>query len=400
MNPAPAPDKTPKRRGATLIELLSAMAILAVLVLVLATMLGAAFDRFRESAEAVEQRGDARVALGWIERDLAGHVASRHASLPLLPDDVSAHQREVFEGRLFLPFEVNRLSGSGKASFPNAATGFGTLAFATRIGTSGDEPRETPPAVVGYYVAYARHSPLAGDDGSGMKLFRHYRPGGHPTGEGYADGLLLHATRSINDDGDDTRALGTPNGAVVRQGRFENAGFPFLFATREDPDATNGPRAAVPPWPARPVIERLGSPPPTYQPERGTNEEWKNPASPVHDSVFPDETICDHVVRFELKPFRRVILSSGGSTLMDAAMLNQHLGLSGGDEWPALVVPDLIEVVITVVDEGTARRLVRYEDWIIDWDRVGSPAATSADRALLATSRTTRQRIALPARTP
>lgn len=383
-----------------MIELLSAMAILAVLVLVLATMLGAAFDRFRESAEAVEQRGDARVALGWIERDLAGHVASRHASLPLLPDDVSAHQREVFEGRLFLPFEVNRLSGSGKASFPNAATGFGTLAFATRIGTSGDEPRETPPAVVGYYVAYARHSPLAGDDGSGMKLFRHYRPGGHPTGEGYADGLLLHATRSINDDGDDTRALGTPNGAVVRQGRFENAGFPFLFATREDPDATNGPRAAVPPWPARPVIERLGSPPPTYQPERGTNEEWKNPASPVHDSVFPDETICDHVVRFELKPFRRVILSSGGSTLMDAAMLNQHLGLSGGDEWPALVVPDLIEVVITVVDEGTARRLVRYEDWIIDWDRVGSPAATSADRALLATSRTTRQRIALPARTP
>jgi prepilin-type N-terminal cleavage/methylation domain-containing protein len=86
MNPAPRPDKTPKRRGTTLIELLSAMAILSILVLVLATMLGAAFDRFRESAEAVEQRGDARVALGWIERDLAGHVASRHASLPRLPD--------------------------------------------------------------------------------------------------------------------------------------------------------------------------------------------------------------------------------------------------------------------------------------------------------------------------
>jgi hypothetical protein len=120
----------------------------------------------------------------------------------------------------------------------------------------------------------------------------------------------------------------------------------------------------------------------------------------VHDSVFPDEAICDHLVRFELKPFRRVSLPSGGSSLMDASALNQHLGLSGGDEWPALVAPDLIEVVITVVDEVTARRLSRYEDWIIDWDRVESPAATTADRALLATSRTTRQRIALPARTP
>lgn len=400
MNPAPRSDKPPKRRGTTLIELLSAMAILSILVLVLATMLGAAFDRFRESAETVEQRGDARVALGWIERDLSGQVASRHASLPRLPDDVSSHQRDFFEGRLFLPFEVNRLSGSGEVSFPNAATGFGSLAFAARLAICNDEPRETPPAVVGYYVAYARHSPLAGDDGAGMKLFRHYRPGGHPTGEGYADGLLLHATRSINDDGDKTRALGTPNDAVVRQGRFENAGFPFLFATREDPDAPDRPRAAVPPWPSRPVIERLVSPPPTYQPARGTDEDWENPASPVHDSVFPDEAICDHVVRFELKPFRRVALPSGGTTLMDAATLNQHLGLSGGDEWPALVAPDLIEVVITVVDEVTAKQLSRYEDWIIDWDRVESPAATNADRVLLATSRTTRQRIALPARTP
>jgi hypothetical protein len=95
----------------------------------------------------------------------------------------------------------------------------------------------------------------------------------------------------------------------------------------------------------------------------------------VHDSVFPDEAICDHLVRFELKPFRRIKLPSGGSSLMGASALNQHLGLSGSDEWPALVAPDLIEVVITVVDEVTARRLYRYEDWIIDWDRVESPAA-------------------------
>ena len=52
-------------------------------------------------------------------------------------------------------------------------------------------------------------------------------------------------------------SIGAPKEAVVRQGLFENAGFPFLFASREDPNTTAGPRAAVPPWPARPVIERL-----------------------------------------------------------------------------------------------------------------------------------------------
>lgn len=400
MTPRPFPDRTSAGRGTTLIELLFAMAILSVLILVLATMLGVAFDRFREGAETVEQRGDARVALGWIENDFAGHVGSRRAPLPSLPDDVSPKQRDVFEGRLFLPFEVNRLSGSGAPSFPNAAPGFATLAFATRVGAGNDKTRETPPGVVGYYVAYARHSPLAGDDGAGMKLFRHYRRGGHPTGEGYADGLLLHATRAINDDGDHSRALGTPNQAAVRQGRFANAGFPFLLAAREDPDTTAGSRAAVPPWPVRPVIERLASPPPTYQPWRGTEEDWTDPASPVHDSVFPDEVIVDHVVRFELKAFRRVSLASGGSALMDAPALNQYLDLSGREEWPALVAPDLIEAVITIVDETTARRLARFEDWGINWDRVESSSATPADRTFLAGCRTFRQRIALPARTP
>ena len=107
MNQTQTPNKTPTPRGTTLIELLSAMAILSVLILVLATMLDAAFDGFRDGAETVAQRGEARVALAWIERDLASHVSSRPANLPRLPAGISEQQRESFEGRLFLPFEVS-----------------------------------------------------------------------------------------------------------------------------------------------------------------------------------------------------------------------------------------------------------------------------------------------------
>ncbi len=397
------PDKHAKRRGATLVELLSAMAILSVLALVLSTMLGSALAHFRDSTEAAARRADTEVATAWIGRDLAAHLSSRPAHLPRLPEGANAVQRAFFEGRLFLPFEVNRVSGTGGGggTFPNAAPGFGTLAFATRTGGEEPDPRETPPGIAGYYVAYARHSPLAGEEGAGMKLFRHFRPGGHAHGEGYADGLLLHATREINDDfSGETRPLGAPNAAAVRRARFENSAFPFLISRREDPGAPQSLRDAVAPWPARPPAGRLAAPPRSLQPLRGTAADWEDPDSPVHDSVFPDEAICDHVVRFELIPYRLDASIGGSGALMDAGALNEHLGLGGGSEWPALVAPDVIELVLGTVDETTARRLVRYEDWLIDWDRVESPAATAADRALLAATRLTRHRFLLPTRSP
>lgn len=390
-------------QGVTLIELLSAMAILSILILVLSTMLDASLRGFRRGAETVEQRGDARVAIDWMERDLASAFASRPAPLPRLPEDTSAVQRGFFEGRLFFPFEIDRQSGSGNAtetSFPNAAPGFSTLAFVNRVTSGENDLRGSAPGIVGYYVAFARHSPLAGDEGAGMKLFRHHRPGGHPEGERYADSFLVRASRAINDDEKgSTRPLDAPNTAAVRRGRFANSAFPFLLAGREKRDDPGSVLPAVAPWPLRPVVSRLSSPPPTYQPDRGSAADWENPASPVHDSVFPDEPICDHVVRFELRPSRRVELPSGNTERLDAAALNAHLGFSG-EEWPALVAPDEIEIVLTVIDEGTARRFTRYEDWLIDWEKIESPSATTDDRAILAASRTFRHRFAVPAPQP
>lgn len=390
------------RRGATLVELLAAMAILSVFVLVLGQMLESSLARFREVSDTGGQRDGIRTAVEWMERDLASHLSSRPASLPLLPPTVSASQRQFFEGRLLLPFEVDRASGIGGTvgrSFANAAPEFSSLAFVARV--SGERPEASAPSLVGYYVAYARHSPLAGESGAGMKLFRHVRRGGHPGAEGYADGIVRHVSLAVNDDRSDAAdpppALDAPNAAAVRLGRFENADLPFLLARRIAP-AGGPPREAVQPWPTLPVQDRLVVPPPTFSPARGRTIDWEDPASPVHESVFPDEAVCDHVVRFELTPRRRVVLPDGNHRLMDAAELNQHLGLSGGDEWPVLVAPDVIDLVVATISEKEALRLRSYEDWIFDWDE-SALASLPPDRQRIARSARVRTfRLALPPR--
>ncbi len=395
--------------GASLVELLASMAILSVLVLVLGTMLDSAMGRFRSGADRTQERGGARVAAHWIERDLASHVASRPAALPRLPEGVSEAQREFFEGRLFLPFEIARRSGTGapaQRSFANAAPEFGSLAFVSRVsgqggGRSDGDAAAGAPALVGYYVAYARHSPLSDDPGAGMKLFRHYRPGGHERGLGYADSMLRQVSREINDAPPPPDVVGAAlppaNAAAVRRGRFANGELPFLLS-RGCPPEGGAPFPAPPAWPARPVRERLVSRPPSFHPTRGSASDWADPASPVHDSVFPDEAICDHVVRFELRPWRLVELPDGTSELMDAAALNRHLGLGGGDEWPVLVAPDYIDLVVAVVPETLARRLARYEDWIVDWRGAGAAGGGPNQQRIAQECRVHRFRLALPPR--
>lgn len=388
------------RRGATLLELLASMAIASVLFLVLGAILQSALARFREGADAIGERSGARLAAEWLERDLASHQSSRAAALPRLPAAVSETQREFFENRLLFPFEIDRRSGSGSAagrSFANAAPEFDSIAFVTRM-SDGEDPAAGAPAIVGYYVAYARDSPMLGDETAGMKLFRHCRRGGHATGDGYADASIRYLSSAINDaSAGAPRPPGEANPAAVRVGRFENRDLPFLISLCLDDRHDSAPRAAAPAWPALPVTARLSAPPPDPAPPRGGPDDWSDPASAVHNSVFPDEPVCGQVVRFEVTPYRRVEVASGGRISMGATELNAHLGLSGGSEWPVLVAPDWIEVVISVLPVTTARRLVRYEDWIVDWSRAGSDPAADPF-GLVAASRTHRFRIVLPPR--
>lgn len=377
--------------GFTLVELLASMAILSVLMLVLGLMLETSLNRFRNGAERIEQRGDARVVADWMERDLGALWSNRPAPLPRLPEETSEAQRAFFEGRLFLPFEVDRASGTANphgGSFANAAAGFSSLAFVAQV-PDPDQPTQTAaPSIVGYYVAYARHSPLADDAAAGMKLFRHYRRGGHPTADGYADRILQLVSKEINDGREDSSDPGAPilkNPAAVRRGKFNNADLPFFYSQIAG-------ESVVHPWPALPVSGVLKEEPPTRHPFRGEADDWKNPGSPVHDSVFADEALCDHVVRFEVRPFRLVSDEAGQSRPMDAAALNAHLGLDGGDEWPVLVTPEYLEVLISVIPESTALRLSTPDDWKIDWK---DPGIETRDPRLVG-MRSHRFRIHLP----
>jgi len=366
---------------------------------VLGSALEVAMGRFRSGAEKSEKEGGARVAAQWMERDLFSSISSRAARLPRLPGGTTETQRQFFENRIFLPFEINRRNGTDMPeprSFQNAAAGFDSIVFATNHDDTG-------PAIAGYYVAYARHSPLSGEENAGMKLFRHYRPGGSHFGDGYAGGLILCLSHEINDTWDEStpggaRPSGQGNAAALRCARFENRDLPFLLARRFNGLTTMSPVAATQPWPTNPVHEWLSAPPPTYQPYRGTADDRADPNSRVHDSVFPDEALCDHVVKFKLVPRLRVTLADGKSELMDAAALNQHLGLTGGDEWPVLVSPDFIEMTIATINEKTAKTLTKPEDWFIDFTAT-NPGSWSPQRRLIERGMQTRHfHLPLPSR--
>lgn len=364
--------------GTSLIELMTAMAILSVILVMLSVALEASLGEFRSSTDRTANRTSGGAALEWLKRDLATALPPEPRRLAPLPDSVTAAQRRFFENRNFLPFEINRNTSRDDAvSLPNAAPEFDWICFVTRL------PQETLieahdefdqakplslPSIVGYYVAYTRNSPLTGDDTASMKLFRHWRPGGTFSGERYASGFLRRCHAEINDVPALSRSLHERNPAAVRQGGFSNADLPALLAMRQPDSRFAPPVKAKPAWPVLALPAYLPAPPPTTTPDRGTMEAWRTPESTVHDTIFPDEPLCANIVRFEIEASRRVELSPSNTASLGASELNSHLGLNNGEEWPCLILPDSITVRIGVVNESTARTLTRYEDWIIDWE--------------------------------
>lgn len=392
--------------GTTVLELMAVMAIFSVLLVMLGVALETAMGRFRKGAEVTGHQTGVEATRSILEADLASVFSQRPAKLPRLPDRVTARQREFFEDKVFLPFEINRKTGTGVSipvSIQNAAPHFATLVFTTRQGLPGENLTSSSPAIVAYYVAYVRHSPLAGNIGAGMKLFRHFRRAGDHTGDAYAAGYLLSCSLKMNDAWDEqkkgkSRPFSEPNPATIRQGVFENAAQPFLFSARITNLKDLTPLRATQPWPVNPLRERLTEAPPQFHPLRGSSDEWANPESDVHDSVFPDEPVCDHVIRFTLTPYRRVVEEDGSAKLMRAAEINQYLGLKGGDEWPVLVLPDFIEVTIITVGETVAKSLTEYEDWMIDWKNENSATWSSIRKRIEREQRTFQFRVSLPRR--
>lgn len=378
----------------TMIELLASMAILSIILLVLASALEVSLGRFRRGVDRSEGQSSAHEALQWLGRDLSAAAASRSAPTPRLPAASSPEQEAFFANRILFPFEIDRSQGEGieaSRSFSNAAPEFGSLAFPAALPASGGfEDRLV--GLVGYYVAYTRDSPLADDTNMSMKLFRHLRPGGAATG------YLASCSELINDAWDEgssggARPLDQTNPAAVRRGRFANAQLPFLFASRIEPGNPSKDLPTTSAWPLYPDPTRLADPPPSLNPFPEDDIPKEGSSADLDDVVYPDEAVCEHVVRFELKPYHWITLSNGTQKIADAHALNQHLGLGGGGEWPCLVTPDFIDLTLGVVDAQTARRLPKYEDWIVDWTNETPSTWTPTRKLIEQTLRTHRVRL-------
>ncbi len=379
-------------RGFTVLELLISMSILAVILLLLAQALDASLTQWTGSAGRSDLRGELRAASEWMRRDLQSAIVDRPANLPPLPDSVTADARAFFEDRWFLPIEINRRQGSSGegVTFVNAEPGFDQIAFVTRTpkvlaGDAAierarlglDPPDEEMPdgfdaCLAGYYVAYTRDSPMASSQRSSLKLFRHFRSGGASFGQGHSRGFVIAFSQQVNDRFDEAEVGGArpyaePNPAALRQGKFANSELPFLFAQRTASLSSLEPVDANAPWPVDPPLAGSGpdlpSPPGMYPPPTFTWDRWMDPDDVIHDTLFPDEPIAHHVVGFECRAYREVRDETGVPTLMDATLLNAHLGLSGG-EWPALVRPDFVDITLTVIPPEIAARLETRADWL------------------------------------
>ena len=405
--------------GATLVELLASIAIVSVIFLLLNSALEAALSQFRKSADRSENVVANQTTLDWIRKDLESIMVERAGNVAPLPASATGEQRTFFEGKLFYPVEINRSSGFGMPeprSFQNGDPRFDSAAFIARIpidsqfniayeldrrGITSNTvvdaavSRESMARVslIGYYVAYTRESPLPGSGRGAMRLHRHYRPVEGIPKQAYAGGHVFYLSEKINDAYDETsegsaRPAGTLNPAAVRRGVFDNSELPFLCARfryhAESPEGV----FAVQPWPANPLPGTLASPPPDYFPEPGRPEDWIDLSNDIHETVFPDEPIAHNVVRFEIKPYRRVLRKNGTYETMDAAALNQYLGLTPGDEWPCLVTPGFLDITIGVINEQTARRLLTPDQWIVDWENT-HPASWSQTRQTIERGLTT-----------
>lgn len=368
--------------GATLLELITAMSILLVILLMLSTALDASLGQFRHSTDLTVKRTSARAALQWLQQDLETITLPQPARVAPLPSSVTSEQREFFSDRYIYPTEINRSSHSGDLeSLPNAAPEFDQFCFVSQIpetllldpasNAAAGNPASAP-SIVGYYVAFTRNSPLKGDTLASMKLFRHFRPGKAIDGGRYASGFLQYCHEEINDTVDPSRNLSEPNPAAIRRGIFSNSELPSLLGMRLPDGLASDPVETQAAWPVFPLAEYLKKPPAALNPNRGSPKDWTDPEHPVHDTIFPDESLCRNVVRFEIEAEKRVETGNNIYETLKATELNDHLGLNNGDEWPCLVVPDYINITIAVVNEGTARTLTRYEDWIVDWSETNA----------------------------
>jgi hypothetical protein len=200
-----------------------------------------------------------------------------------------------------------------------------------------------------------------------MKLFRHFRPGGISLGQAQAGSTIRSVHHAINE-------------RLVPGWNFANQDLPFLLAYHA-PDLDSAQIRETPsqaPWPLyHPGVS-------SQLPNRSNAANWFDPNHAVFHALPPDQPVLANVVGFRATPYKRVF-DGQRLQVLGGAELSRYLGLQTS-EWPVLVVPDFVDVELSVVDQTTAAQLGTRDDWLENW-RTGNSAAAQAIRRSVTTFR-------------
>lgn len=338
--------------GATLLETLVASGLLAVVFSLLAASVQWVGGQYVQGTSMIQVRRDLHASREWLAGDLRSAVRPRPSTGLSFPESAPEEWRSTFEGRDLFPFEVGRIgegNGEGSLSRPFVVPEFGSLTFLSWFRVAGEG--HSRPCLVSYYVAWNGDGSDDLPTGRGMSLFRHVRNGGdHEADASRSRPYIDHAMHTLHSAVREWRD-GRARGEI-----FANQAVPLWF----DRYATGPVGGSLEQgWFPRPAVAVVAGPSST------------DPGLPL------DEPLCHRVVRFEITPlaWREV----GTERFLEGAeQINERLRLSHPrEEWPCLVVPDVVEVTLAVVDERVAARLVRRDDWLVDWEQpqLDSPAA-------------------------
>ena len=403
------PNPNAARSGFSMVELLLSMAILSLVVVGLAELFSFTANtwsgQMRRSSGGIDLYEAAQLMRDDLEAAFPNRPVPHQTFAPGSGTTVTEAMQRHFGSKMLLPFEVNRRSGRGiDRSFRNAdpSERFAQIAFvAIKPGASsllpetfyperhgaladptlaaGVRPTPSESCLIGYYVAYTPNSTLPGGEQRSMKLFRHFRPGGTSLGQAQAGSTIRYVSDAVNH-------------RLVPQLSFANQDLPFLFAFHAsglDPAVIDETPSQAP-WPANVVVPGAA----VAIPGRSEPAAWLNPSHELFNHLPPDSPVAGNVVAFVATPFKRI---RNGDTLevLGAKDLNQYLGLKGGEEWPALVVPDFMDVELSVVDDTTAALLLTREDWLVNWQAEPTPSDPLAVRSIRRTATTFRFRVCL-----
>jgi len=160
--PSPSFRRPTKRQAFTLLELLVAMSVLALLLVLLLSMVNGATKLWRANENRVDSYREARAAINLIASDLASIYACPNANYVIDPNLKTFYTHTKNDHLPVTPVSVKNMDGS--------------LFFltATPTGAQEQDKNKSDLCTVGYYLGFDKTS-LTGKGAASYNLYRYFR---------------------------------------------------------------------------------------------------------------------------------------------------------------------------------------------------------------------------------